>query len=487
MANDIKVKIGGDTTDLNNKLKGMKAGIANVAKKLAVAGVAGIAAFGAIVKRTIKAGDEIGKAAKRIGISAEAWQKYTFAARRAGAASEDIEKSFKRMQKNINDADRGLTTAKDSLEAVGLSFEALKGLRPEKQFEMITDRLSDIQDSSKKAAIAQDLFGRAGTKIIPMLENYRELGEELESINGVMSDESVEAAERYTDAIENLSTAIQTMTGDSGVIEWLAKVAEGIDAILTNSERFKKAGGREAFFDIKTGKEITKQEAGQRQIQETFGGSGQSFEKKTIFDVTEKEKKVLAEFKKEKEKFGGKKKKEIDEEKAAKLAALNGERAAREKAAEELKKQKEELSKFEKQQEDAATASTRAVSETTKAIKEQLILEEMRRAGLLKEAFIREKLTEASQRAKRALTLEEELAISSAAGELFKTQKEKEATQFMGADIQSDRLRRIGGTLGGVNENLNKERNKLMADQLKSLIKIEEGLTREQDNKGMLI
>jgi hypothetical protein len=183
------------------------------------------------VKGIIDMGDAIGKASQRIGTSAESWQKLTYAAERSGASAGDVETAFKKMSSTIFDAGRGLKSGQDALAALGLNYDKISKLSPEQQFAEIAKRLNLVTDATDKAAIAQDLFGRSGTMLIPMLGNYEQLGERLKDIGGVMSNESVKASEDFNDAVKDLSLSVKGLVHDTGLIEWLASVAKGISNV----------------------------------------------------------------------------------------------------------------------------------------------------------------------------------------------------------------------------------------------------------------
>jgi len=243
---DLKIKIKGDNSSLNKALKSSEskldkfssgvrsfaasgAGIAlsGIAAGFAAVGAAAFAAFSFITPLANQI-DGIGKSSKRIGITTDEFQSLAFAARRTGASTETVERAFKRMQKTITDAGKGLKTAKDAIAAVGFEFKDLEGLSPEKQFEKIGNRISLIEDATLRAAISQEIFGRAGTNIAPLINEYGKLKKELVSMNGVIDKESVKAAEDYADALENLATQAKALAANSGAIEKLSTVLENV-------------------------------------------------------------------------------------------------------------------------------------------------------------------------------------------------------------------------------------------------------------------
>jgi len=93
-----------------------------------------------------------------------------------------------------------------------------------------------IEDHSAKAALAQDIFGRAGTALIPMIDTYKQLGDELERMGGIMSNEAVEAAEKLKDDMEDLERATTALAANSGFIEWLSDISGGLNDILKSAK-----------------------------------------------------------------------------------------------------------------------------------------------------------------------------------------------------------------------------------------------------------
>lgn len=236
--------IGANTSQFKSKMNGLK----SIAKSTG-AGIAGalgaslsVGMAVAFTKRIVDLGDQIGKTAKKLGFGAEALQRWQFAAERSGTSLEGVEKGIRRMAKMINDAGHGMITYTRTLEELGLTYDDLKGKKPEEQFKIIISRMSLMTDHSKKLAIAQDIFGRSGSDLIPLINDYSNLTEEMENL-AVMTDETIAAAERYKDAMTNLETAMVALVGNSGIVKWLADTASGIDEVVGSSKKLDKIGG----------------------------------------------------------------------------------------------------------------------------------------------------------------------------------------------------------------------------------------------------
>ena len=162
-------------------------------------------------KHFASAGDTIQKMSARTGMSAKALSELGFAAERSGTNLKTLEKGGRRMQRNIVDAGRGLSTAVDAFGMLGLSVDDLNGLSPEKQFELIADRISKIEDPTKRAALAQMIFGRAGAELIPLLNEgaagMAKLRKKAQELGITMSQDDANAAAKLTDAMSDVWAA----------------------------------------------------------------------------------------------------------------------------------------------------------------------------------------------------------------------------------------------------------------------------------------
>jgi len=190
------------------RIKAFGQSIRNLGLKVAGLGTALLAPLLGAAKAFSSMGDQVAKMAKRTGLSVETLSELKFVASQTGTEFESLEMAFRRMQRSIYDAGRGLSTAKDALADLGLAFKDLDGLSPEQQFKLLADRISLIADPTRKAAIAMTLFGRTGTNLLPMFARgaagIEALQKEARRLGLTMSSEDAKAAEDFTDALDAL-------------------------------------------------------------------------------------------------------------------------------------------------------------------------------------------------------------------------------------------------------------------------------------------
>lgn len=179
-----------------------------------------LAAFGAAANAFANAGDEIGKMSKRTGVGAEALSELGFAARRSGTDLPTVEKGLKRMSTTVLDAAMGLSTAVDSMDLLGVDLKELGRLKPEDQFQLLAEKLGALEDPTLKAALAQKIFGRAGTALLPLFSEGEKgmaaLRNQARSLGLTLSNEDAAAAEKLRDALDSAKEQVYAMAVQVG-------------------------------------------------------------------------------------------------------------------------------------------------------------------------------------------------------------------------------------------------------------------------------
>jgi len=221
------------------RLKAFGDRIRNLGLKIAGLGAAMLAPLLGATKAFGSMGDQVAKMAKRTGLSVEALSELRFVASQTGTSLEALETGLRRMQRSIYDAGRGLSTQTDALADLGLKYKDLKGLAPERQFKLLADAISRVEDPTRKAALAQALFGRAGTQLLPMFaqgaKGIETLQKEARRLGLTMSSEDAKAAEDFTDALDSLWKVVKmgVFRVGAALAPVLQDIAETITGVAT--------------------------------------------------------------------------------------------------------------------------------------------------------------------------------------------------------------------------------------------------------------
>jgi hypothetical protein len=146
--------------------KGLSGGILNIlglgaVGRLSVAGGGlGVAAAGAIMMgRSISnTADEIVKMSDQTGMSTDEVQKLQYVAQQTSASIEALTTSVQNLQRGLGAGDKGLVKA---VKDLNINFDDFKALSPWDQMVTLADAIGQVEDPTRRAAIAAAVFGKS--------------------------------------------------------------------------------------------------------------------------------------------------------------------------------------------------------------------------------------------------------------------------------------------------------------------------------------
>lgn len=268
-------KLGGSAASSNKRVSAAidvaARGTRTAALAIVAAGAAAAGALTALTKAGFASIDTLAKTAYNLGVTTEAYASLSYAANLAGVSQTALDSSFKRMARSISDASDGLSTAERSLASLGLSSEELLQLSPEKQFSAIADALNSVDNATRRAALAQQVFGRSGTALLSltkegsaglaaMSEEARILGLNISRVDAAGVERANDAVTRvktgfaglgqqlavqFAPLIEEIANQFYVATENAGGME---EVARGVFDELTNAGAL--------FLDVLDGMEV---------------------------------------------------------------------------------------------------------------------------------------------------------------------------------------------------------------------------------------
>lgn len=164
--------------------------------------------------------DEIDKMSQKIGISAEAYQEWSYVMGQNGMDVEKLSVGMKTLVSQMDSAAAGTASAQENFDRLGVSiYDAdgkLKG--QEEILDEVMHSLADMENGTEKARLATELFGKAGVEMMPMLNQgsgaMDELTDRAHELGLVMSDEAVSAGVKLGDTIDDIKKSF-SMIGTS--------------------------------------------------------------------------------------------------------------------------------------------------------------------------------------------------------------------------------------------------------------------------------
>lgn len=181
-------------------------------KKVVEVGKELIASFAENAKEAIEYGDHIRKTSQQIGIATEALQELQYAGKLSGVSAEEMTASVRILSRNMNAAKGGAEEQAQAFHKLGVKVTDAQG-KLRSADEVMADVAEKfgpggMPDGAQKTALAMQVFGRAGARLIPMLnegkEGIEELRKEAQELGLVMGEDSTKTAEELGDNLERL-------------------------------------------------------------------------------------------------------------------------------------------------------------------------------------------------------------------------------------------------------------------------------------------
>src|SRR5882672_272245 len=242
--------------------------------KTAFAGIS-VAAIAGLVKQTINLGEQIGLAAQKAGLGTKDFSELAYAAKRDNIEIEALSKAFKAMQVSLSNASQGGKDQTLTLHALGLEFKDLQGLKPDQQFELLAQRISELKDPADRTRASVELFGKAGADLLPMFEKgaagIRKAREEAKQLGQSFDETTINHLREAEEAGKKLEASwgafAVTMTAKvspaiASVLDKLRIMAGGasqIESLKGQIEDLEQTGARLANWDPQGFARILKQ------------------------------------------------------------------------------------------------------------------------------------------------------------------------------------------------------------------------------------
>lgn len=255
----ISLTLGGDNTLLKKKLQEVQSMFNQLSRQgsnsfegLSISGIAATLGITAALykvvdafKETINAADDLGKAAVKLGVSANELSKLKVAADKADVSFESLTTSLRLLTVNMQQASSG--DGARLFDTLGISVTDATGKMKDsiEVMKEVADKFATFKDGANKTAIAIQLFGRAGADMIPILNQGRAgieaMGNEAQKTGQSFSANLIAQSNKLNDLWKDISYNIQA---------GLNKTLEGIlPGIISIAEQFKNATANTDLFN----------------------------------------------------------------------------------------------------------------------------------------------------------------------------------------------------------------------------------------------
>lgn len=217
------------------------------------AGIVGAASAGAaaligVTTKSAETMDVIDKMSAKIGISKQGFQEWSYVMGQNGMDVSKLQVGMKTLLGQMDGAANGTKSAQDNFKKLGLTWSDSTG-KLKSQEQMLKETmyaLADMENGSEKAKLATELFGKAGSEMMPMLnggsEGMKELTDRAHELGLVVSDDAVTAGVVLGDTLDDVKQsfgAVMTKIGNG----LMPVVQMGLDWILDHMPEIQDVVG----------------------------------------------------------------------------------------------------------------------------------------------------------------------------------------------------------------------------------------------------
>lgn len=235
----ITSEAGETASTLGSKFEAAGSKVTAMGKAFAPVSLAAGAAGGLLLKGakdTAAYTDNIDKMSQKLGISRKAYQEWDYILSQNGASIDSMKMGMKSLTSSLDKVSQSGSTAGTAFERLGISYDQLQGKSQEEVFEMTITALQGVQDETERAALANQLFGRSGQELAPLLNagagSVEELKQKAHELGLVLDDETIDAGVNMTDALDTMHRAFMTIGAGiaSAVMPLITQFADYVSA-----------------------------------------------------------------------------------------------------------------------------------------------------------------------------------------------------------------------------------------------------------------
>lgn len=190
--------------------RGISAGLSRVAKsatvmRLSVAAAAGVGGIALLTRQSFKSIDALAKFSSQTGIAIESLAAFRHLADLSGVSAAKMNSSLERMGKRLGEASTGMGAAAKTLRMLNLDVKTLLDLKPEDQYQVLAERISQLSNRQQQAAATAAIFGREGLALLNVIdqgaEGFKRAAEEAKAYGLAVSRIDAAKIEATNDAI----------------------------------------------------------------------------------------------------------------------------------------------------------------------------------------------------------------------------------------------------------------------------------------------
>lgn len=203
-----------------------------------------------LAREAIETSAHLDDTSQAIGVSTDALQELAYAAGQSGVSAQEMEKSIMLLSRSMNAAAKGGEEQAKAFSSLGVKTKNADGSlrKADDVIGDIAEKISKMPDGAKKTATAMEFFGKAGAKMVPLLNEgsagIERLRQEARDL-GIVLDESLikqgaEIDDVFT-SIKDLWKGIKTQVG-AAFFPDILRAARAVKEWIKNNRELIRQG-----------------------------------------------------------------------------------------------------------------------------------------------------------------------------------------------------------------------------------------------------
>ncbi len=169
------------------------------------------------VMKGAEAADQMGKLAQSAGVPVEVLSRLDYAASLSGVSTEELGKAFTHLNTGLAKAGAGVAEQSSLFAALGISVKDASGhvRSGGDAMNALAARFAGLSDGASKSALAVEVFGHSGDKLLPLLnqgpEGLKKLGDEADRLGITITAGAAKSTDEFTGNMEKLEHAARAV------------------------------------------------------------------------------------------------------------------------------------------------------------------------------------------------------------------------------------------------------------------------------------
>lgn len=187
---------------------------------------------------------------EQVGLSAKTFQSLLFASTQNGVKQEQLETGLSKFSQKMGEAAEGSKDMIEALTKLGVkNLDTAGKLRPTEDLLVdVAKAITSIDDPARRSAAAVDFFGKAGTRMLPLLgeiaKGTNNMTDAAKDFGAVISDETIEKLDKLDDKMARNGLKSRALFAENIAMledwrnafnEWAENVAKAAEQMATDA------------------------------------------------------------------------------------------------------------------------------------------------------------------------------------------------------------------------------------------------------------